>query len=112
MLNCCKTVCANSRVTGDHFSGSNQTNLALKGIIGIAAMANISSVMKNAGNDSTMYRVINFALITECLFRSHYLNYSEYIVIVYQTMGNQSDIIDWRSHFSSLWRSVLEWSDI
>ena len=47
-------------MTSDGFSGANQTNLALKGIIGIAAMANISAAM-NAGNDSAMYKVSNFA---------------------------------------------------
>ena len=44
------------RFTDDELVGANQTNLAVKGIIGIGAMAKISNVSNEEG-DSLMYMV-------------------------------------------------------
>ena len=50
----------NSAVSTDDFAGwlALQTNLALKGIIGIKAMSKIAEVMDNK-EDAKYYRVIN-----------------------------------------------------
>lgn len=44
------------RITDDGFVGTNQTNLAVKGIIAIGAMAKISGFL-NEESDGTMYQV-------------------------------------------------------
>ena len=104
-----------SRTTSlsDGIKSSNQTNLMLKGIIGISAMSNISSA-NNERVDEAMYQVSSekqtiVILSNTLMFFTHLVDCR---AKVYAGMAQWSCI--WRSQTSAffVWKSELKWDDL